>query len=497
MSIEEAVIELSNLQEEAKKLRQENTYLKEELAQLKRLIFGKKNERFLPTDASQALLPFEDTLVATTADPIQETISYTREKKKDKKQPVRLILPAHLPREEEVLEPEGKSAEAVKIGEVITEILEYTPGKVYVQRYVRPKYKQQVSEDGVSSREMIINAPLPSLPIPSGNAGPGLLAHLLISKYVDHLPFYRQVQIFKREGLKIPESTISGWFKTVCKLLEPLYEELKTQVLNSEYLMTDETPIPVQSSDKPGTTHTGYMWVYRSPVKQLVVFDYQRTRRATGPETFLKNYKGALQTDGYAAYERFDKQDGITLLACMAHVRRKFEQALENDPERANHALVLIQQLYQIERQCKEEQLPVEEIKNIRQQKSLPILNELKIWMEKHYPGVAPQSSIGKAMSYALRLWTRVVRYADSGLWSIDNNPVENSIRPVALGRKNYLFAGSHDAACRAAMIYSLMASCKAHQVEPFHWLRSTLEKIPETKLSQLHTLLPNFQQVH
>lgn len=489
------IVQTSPLERENQLLRQQNAYLKEELAQLKRMIFGKKNERFILSDASQAILPFDDSLVVEPhAETTQETISYTREKKKDKKQPVRLILPAHLPREEEVLEPADKAADAVKIGEAITEILEYTPGKVFVKRYVRPKYKQQVNADGIS-KEVIINASLPSLPIPGGNAGPGLLAHLLISKYVDHLPFYRQVQIFKREGLKIPESTISGWFKTVCKLLEPLYEELKTQVLDSEYLMADETPIPVQSSDKPGATHTGYMWVYRSPVKQLVVFDYQSTRGAIGPEAFLKNYKGALQTDGYAAYERFGKQEGITLLACMAHARRKFEQALENDTKKANYALLMIQRLYEIERQCKEENLPVDSIRGVRQQKSIPILNEMKTWMENQYPNVAPQSSIGKAIAYALKLWPKLVRYADNGLWNIDNNPVENSIRPVALGRKNYLFAGSHDAAGWAAMMYAFMAICRAHEVEPFQWLKSTLEKISETKLSQLNTLLPNFSQ--
>lgn len=214
--------------------------LREELAQLKRLIFGKKNERFIPSDPSQAHLDSGQEIVEVVPEPEQQTISYTREKKTNKQKAVRLALPAQLRREEEILELENKQEDAVKIGEAITEILEYKPGKVYVKRYIRPKYVQSKKGEAEKSSQVII-APLPSLPIPGGNAGAGLLAYLLISKFVDHLPFYRQVQIFKREGLKLSESTISGWFKAVCKLLEPLYYELRKEVLTSGYIMADET----------------------------------------------------------------------------------------------------------------------------------------------------------------------------------------------------------------------------------------------------------------
>ncbi|RED91084.1 IS66 family transposase, partial [Marinoscillum furvescens] len=371
-----------------------------------------------------------------------------------------MVLPAHLPREEEVLEPEDKQDNAEKLGEAITEILEYTPGKVYVKRYVRPKYVQPTQDEDT---KQVLIAPLPTMPIPNGNVGAGLLAHLLISKYVDHLPFYRQVQIFKREGLKLAESTISGWFKAACKLLDPLYYELRKEVLSSGYLMADETPIPVQSSNKPGATHTGYMWVYRSPEKGMVIFDYQQSRGAQGPEGVLEGFSGALQTDGYAAYDRFDKASGVTLLACMAHVRRKFDQAKENDSRRSEYALAQIQKLYALERQCKEENLNTDQVKAARQQYAVPVLTAMKEWMEQQCPNVAPKSSIGKALTYALKLWPRIVRYTENGSWNIDNNLVENSIRPVALGRKNYLFAGSHDAAQWAAVLYSFLATCKAN----------------------------------
>lgn len=473
-------------------LKQENEYLKQELAQLKRLIFGKKNERFIPTDAGQSSL-FEKS--STEQEPISEpqTITYTKEKKKDKKQPVRLALPAHLPREEEVIEPKDKQQDAVKIGEAVTEILEYTPGKVYVKRYVRPKYVQPSTS--ANHDKQVIVAELPSLPIPSGNAGPGLLAHLMISKFMDHLPFYRQVQMFKREGLKLSESTIGGWFKAVCKLLEPLYEEIQKQVLASEYINADETTVPVQSSNKQGATHTGYHWYYYSPKNKLVVVDYQPSRSAQGPGEFLREYKGVLQTDGYAGYEQFAKKPGITLLACMAHARRYFEKALDNDKKRAEHALREIQKLYAIERKAKEDKLNTDQLTELRQTQALPILNELHEWMKEQYGKVAPKSSIGKALAYSIKLWERLVGYTQSGERYIDNNLVENSIRPVALGRKNYLFAGSHDAAQCAAMMYSFLGCCKLNDVEPFQWLKETLEKIQETTTCQLHTLLPNFQQ--
>lgn len=469
---------------------QELLLIKEELAQLKRLIFGKKNERFIPSDDSQASLFAAEG--AVEPEPEQQTITYTKEKKSGKKQPIRLALPAHLPREEQVLEPESKQQDAIKIGESVTEILEYTPGKVYVKRYVRPKYVQPDPAKG----QQVVVASLPSLPIPSGNAGPGLLAQLLISKYVDHLPFYRQVQIFKRHGVTLSESTISGWFKTVCKLLEPLYDEIQKQVLASGYINGDETPIPVQTSHKPGATHTGYHWFYYSPRSGLVIVDYQKSRSAQGPRDFLKNYKGVLQTDGYVGYEQFAHQEGITLLGCMAHARRYFEKALDNDKLRAEHALTQIQKLYAIERRAKEEGLKTDQLTELRQKLGLPVLQELKQWMDQEYGQVPPKSSIGKALGYTLKLWSRLSRYTENGAWHIDNNLVENSIRPVALGRKNYLFAGSHDAAQWAAMMYSFLGSCKLNGVEPFQWLKNTLQVIQDIKVNQIHTLLPNYKQI-
>lgn len=463
------------------KHQQKIAFLEQEIAQLKRMMFGPRRERFAPADDGQLSLGLEGVAVAELKTERQQ-ISYTREKSKTKGKAIRLELPAHLPRQTEMIEPEDLAAGAKKIGQVITEILEYNPGKLFVRRYVRPKYVQQ---------EKIVIGQLPTLPIPQGNAGPGLLAHLLIGKFVDHLPFYRQVQQFKREGVKIAESTISGWFTASCRLLEPLHEVLRKKIQAANYLNGDETPIPVQNSQKKGATHTGYHWVYRAPAEKIVCFDYQKGRSREGPTAFLKDFKGALQTDGYSGYEIFDKRPGITMLACMAHARRYFDQALKNDEERAAHALKIIQELYAIERQAKEKNLSYEQRYELRQKEAVPVLEKLERWLKDTMAEVLPKSAMAIAIAYTLKLWPRLKRYTENGQWEIDNNLVENSIRPVALGRKNYLFAGSHNAARNAAMIYSFLGTCKMNDIEPFEWLKETLTKIPDCKLSELENLLP------
>ncbi|HCY00327.1 MAG TPA: IS66 family transposase, partial [Bacteroidales bacterium] len=289
----------------------------------------------------------------------KEEITYTRNKSKVKNHPLRLELPAHLPRKREVIEPEELPEGAKKIGETITEVLDYTPSNIFVRQIIRPKYV--VSQD--DEKTQIVTAALPSLPIPKGNAGAGLLAHILISKFVDHLPFYRQAQIFKRQQLTISESTIGGWFNASCRLLEPLYETLKNKMLSTDYLMADETPIPVQTRDKPGATHKGYHWVYYDPGNKLVLFDYQKTRGREGPDELLKNFVGFLQTDAYTAYNNLRNRANIIQMACMAHARRKFEHALNNDPALATEALVMFGKLYEIERDAREQNLSHDDIK--------------------------------------------------------------------------------------------------------------------------------------
>jgi transposase len=473
----------AELAEENILLRQENTYLKQELAQLKRLIYGSKKERFIAPDTAQKTL--FDPGDPETVEVEKEQITYSREKKKPGKAK-RLLLPAHLPRQEEVIDPEGLDKESgVLLGEKVTEVLEYTPGKFYVRRIVRPTYKFE---------DEIITASLPILPIPNGNAGASLLAYLLVSKYVDHLPYYRLVQIFKREGIRIAESTITGWFNHVCKLLEPLYDHMLARLKETDYIQADETPIPVQSSHKKGATHKGYHWVYHMPAEGLVVFDYRKSRGQSGPGEILKGFTGCLQTDGYAAYDGLGRDKAIVHLGCMAHARRKFDQARDNDPDRADHVLAQVQKLYAIEREADKHHMTVEQRLAIRQEEARPILASMKPWLQEQYGQVLPKSGIGKAISYMLKQWDKLHRYTENGHWKIDNNGVENKIRPVALGRKNYLFAGSHQAARNAAMIYSFLGTCKINDVNPLEWLKITLEKIPDCKVNQLQDLLPKLE---
>lgn len=468
------------------KLQDEVDYLSHQLAEMKRLIFGSKRERFISSaDPQQATL--FDLPEDEQGERMKIKVSYERAKTVEKKQPLRTPLPANLPRKTEVIEPENLPKGAIKIGEAITEILDFVPSQFRVLQFVRPKYIIQTSDEKTN----IVVADLPSLPIPKGNAGAGLLAHILISKFVDHLPFYRQVQMFKRHGINIAESTINGWFNATCRLLEPLYQALKKKVRSANYLMADETPLPVQTKDKPGATHKGYHWVYYAVEQRLVLFDYRKTRSREGPDEILENFSGFLQTDGYDAYHHFEKQPDITLLSCMAHARRYFDKAKDNDPERAAKALKMFQGLYEIERIAREYALTTEQIKSVRQWIAVPELEKMQKWFKEEIYKVPPQSAIGKAFAYSLRLWHRLVRYVEDGRFQIDNNLIENSIRPVALGRKNYLFAGSHDAAQNAAMIYSFLATCKLNNIEPFKWLNETLTHIPDHPANQLHKLLP------
>ena len=262
-------------------------------------------------------------------------------------------------------------------------------------------------------------------------------------------------------------------------------------MLAENYLQADETPIKVLDRDKPGTTHRGYYWVYHSPHKRLVLFDYREGRGREGPSDILKDYKGFLQTDGYGVYDVFDT-GGIVQTNCWAHARRMFDEALANDKDRSEYALTKIQHLYQIERQAKNEKFSPEQRYRIRQEKSLPLLSELQHWLKDNITQVLPKSLIGKAITYTVVRWAKLYRYTQNGILEIDNNLVENAIRPVALGRKNYLFAGSHKAAHRAGMIYSLLASCKNNGIEPQAWLKNILTILPDYKVNRLHELLPS-----
>ena len=480
---------VEQLLEENQKLKAENSYLQFLIDQMKRLLYGAKRERFVKnTDENQMTLPFE-VEQEKAPEKQQEVITYVRSKNKHENHPGRLALPSHLPVEEIVIEPREDTTGLKCIGKEITDQLELIPAKLFIKRFIRPKYIRPTDESALNHQGII--ADLPTFPIEKGIAGPGLLAQIMVDKFVDHLPIYRQIERFKREGVKIPSSTLNGWQESVCNLLEPLYDNLKNRVLSQGYLQVDETPIQVLDKTSNANTHRGYHWIYYSPIEKTVFFEYNHSRSREGPTRLLKNFKGYLQTDGYSVYDTFGEKSTITLLNCMAHARRGFEKALEYDKSKAEYAMDMFQKLYAIEQKARDENLTPQQRHELRLDHSLPILNDLSKWIVATYKEALPKSPMGKATAYCIERWDNLIAYLNDGSLEIDNNLAENAIRPIALGRKNYLFAGSERGAQRAAMFYSFFGTCKKNNVNPFDWLKKVLEVIPNYKVNQLSDLLP------
>jgi transposase len=462
-----------------------------ELREMKRLLFGRKSERFVPPqDTGQLDLAL---VMQEAAAPVavQEKVVVIKTKQSSRQPTGRQPLPSNLERKHIVLEPETDTTGMKKIGEEITEQLDYKPGKLFVLRYIRPKYAKTAA-DGASTSVVI--AALPSFVIEKGIAAPGLLAQIIVDKHADHLPIYRQIKRYQRDGVKLSAGTISGWLDATADLLGLLGDELKKTVLSSDYLQADETPMPVLNGETRGAAHRGYLWAYHSPPHQLIYYDYQTGRGKDGPIELLKTYNGYLQTDGYGVYEHDDigGRSGITLLHCMAHARRYFEKSLDKDKERSEHFLKEVQKLYAVERRCREERISSQQIVTLRNEEAVPVLAALKIWLQENYKQVLPKSPIGKAIAYALPRWERLSLYTIDGKLQIDNNWVENAMRPVALGRKNYMFAGSNEGGRRLALFYSLLESCRKQKINPWEYLTDILQRMPSTKTSQLRNLLPD-----
>ncbi|HEU4607934.1 MAG TPA: IS66 family transposase, partial [Chitinophagaceae bacterium] len=427
---------------------------------MKRLLFGSKGEKFVVSSDTNVMQPdlFPGDKLGEHA-VVKTTLVKQYEKQQTKLKvhhPGRNPLPDTLRREVITLQPDEDVSNLQPVGQEIKEVLEYQAGELYVKQFVRPEYLKP-SEDGLNASRII--APLPVMPLEKSIAGPSLLTQLLVSKFVDHQPVYRQLEIFKRQNVNINHSTVSGWIKEAVTLIEPVYNLHCKEVLESHYLNVDETTIKVLDKDKKGKTHQGYYWVYYDTQRKLALFDYQPGRGALYPQAMLYKFKGYLQTDGYDAYEAFDKVEGITTLCCWAHARRKFYEAKDYDNSNAEKILEKIQLLYQVEAHCRDENYSPEQIKHYRAEHAVPILADLQILLKDLLIKSLPSGPLGKAISYTLKRWKKLCTYTNDGILQIDNNLVENSIRPVALGRKNYLFAGSHERAQDAAMLYSLFAT--------------------------------------
>ena len=485
------IIEAKN--QEANELQaQKINLLQLQILELQKFIFSGKQEKFKPVANSnelQTALFENDKLGDAVIESTQQVQGYEKNKTVVRlNHPGRKPLPTHLRRVEIRLAPAEDITGLHPVGEEITEILEYQQGELYVKKYIRPEYIQPAA-DGIGAQRVI--AALPNMPIAKSYVGASLLAHLMASKYIDHLPVYRQVQMCSRQKIKLEDSTISNWFRQGCNLLEPLYLSHERQVLCAKYLGADETPIKVLDKTKKGTTHQGYYWVYYNTDSRQVLFKYQTGRGAVWPKETLKKYKGYLQTDGYAAYNQFEDVEGIIVLNCWAHARRKFIDAQDFDNPKASAVLVQMQLLYAVEKHCTENGYTAEEIKNYRQQHAVPILKTLHQILQTQLANSLPKSPLGLALQYTLARWDKLNVYTQDGNLRIDNNLVENSIRPVAIGRKNYLFAGNHEAAQRSAMLYSLFATCKLHNVNPIQWLTYVFENINNHKINAIEELLP------
>lgn len=471
--------------------------MQDQITAMRRVLFGRRSERFISEDPAQLKLDFqgvevleEEQIVDSSSK--QQDVERAEPKDSDRvKSKVeapkqRRIFSEHLERRDEFIEIEDIPQGSRRIGEEITELLEFKPGEFYIRRIIRPKY-------ALPSGDGVVIADLPSLPLPRSNAGASTLAQLLVGKYQDHLPLYRQIGIFSRGGVHLKASTVSDWVHSAIELLEPLYNTLRDRVLNCDYIQVDESTIPVLDKDKRGATKKGYHWVVRSPELNALFFHYDRGSRAQRVVVdLLRNFKGAVQSDGYGAYNIYENKEGVILLGCWAHARRKFEASLKNDPPRGEYALGVIQKLYAYEREWQERELTPEQICTLREEKSYPLLRDFERWLEENRHAVLPSSLIGKAIGYTYSIYPRLARYVVDGRYRIDNNLAENAVRPLAIGRKNYLFCRNHDAANHTAIIYSLLGTCKLWNIDPCEWLTDIFNRIQDHSALRLEELLPN-----
>jgi len=460
----------------------ENKLLRQKLELfLKRYFGGTKNEGL---DPKQLELLLAGLAAMTTAAPVVEPPAPARSATPAKA--VRQHLPAHLETERVVLEPQEVQQQPEgwrKLGEEVTEELDWKPAQFIKRLYIRPKY---------AKADRIVIAPLPARLIEKGLPGAGLLTQVIVGKYEDHLPLYRQEKIYRqRHGVNLSRQTLCGWVDAAADWLSPIYREMKAGLVAGSYLQVDETPIRYLDPDVKGKSQQGWLWTYGHPQGD-VVFDWNVSRSREGPRQFLKDFKGKLQTDGYGVYESLARERGgeLILVGCMAHARRGFHEAL-GEGRAAAWLVGQIGQLYAVEKHLREQKAGPQLRAAVRAWQSRPVLVRLRRALEIIRRRVLPKSLLGQAIDYTLSRWEALTRYLDEGRLEIDNNLCENAIRPTAIGKKNFLFIGHPEAGQRSAVIYSVLGSCRRLGINPAEYLQDLFERLPKAKTSEIKSLTP------
>lgn len=471
-------------------LREQNRRKDERIAYLERLLYGVKSDRLASQVPEDQPGLFDELFEQAMNEKAMQVEQMAKEIEKEgarrraavKKSPSRPSQYRYTGLEERLttLMPEGVNADECDIiGKDVTRILHREPPKVWVEVIERPLLRAKADKNVPNPR--IYQAAAPRAVIGGNHAGADMLAQIIIDKYRYHLPEYRQVRQYADLGVRLPASTINDWIHAVAARLEPLYEALRHDILTGDYLQIDE--VPWRIADRPGKSRNGYAWQFfdNRPRSHGLYFLYMNGSRAgTVPRAELRDFHGAIQTDGYGVYDYFEQQDNVTLLGCMAHVRRKFTDAQASFPSLAAQAVKWIGLLYTLEANLKARGASLEEIAAERRAKALPIMDAMEKWMEQVHTQCTPADSMGKALDYAYKLWPRLRRYAIDGRYGIDNNPVERSQRPSVMGRKNYLFSKSDSGAVDNAIFYSLIESCDVVGVDPLQWLTFVLTNIRE-----------------
>ena len=497
--------EIAALKAENETLRKRVVTLEDQLYWLRKKVFGKMSEKNLPLDPtvlSEPTLFGEEmteeekaVLDAEVAKANAAELKVIKVKTFERK-PRKAIDTGNLEVKEEHIYPEvANNEDYTELDPEITDVLVHVSEQLYVRRIIRHKLvlksNLQIKDPERNVFEM---APLPAMPLPKCMASASLLTDIIIQKFFYHMPFYRVIQKYKELGVTISNSTMNDWYAATCEKLKLLYDILKREVLSKDYIQVDESTLPVIDNEKHRAVK-GYMWCTRAVEDHQVVFHYDMGSR--GYETarkLLRGYRGTIQADGYGAYDQFEGDPHIQVIGCWAHARRKFSDALEEDNRKASEGLIYINKLYHIENEAREVGTSAEALKDKRRKESYPVILEFEKWMYDTVSKVSENSRMGKAISYTLPLLPRLSRYVNDGRFQIDNNLVENAIRPLALGRKNFLFCGNHDAAIRAAIIYSLIGSCKSAGVDARQWMEDVLVRISGCEKNQdaLTELLPN-----